>query len=178
VKRVTQLGAMGVSKLNADVYRAGKKLEPAEMTNLVCPSCNSILRDPVQVTACGDRFCRSCINHIMSHGEGPYRCPVDNEEFERIEVRQDRGCLKELQSLEIECTTRPTPCGWRGPLPSLEAHLAECPNTEVVCRLGCGEHVLKSQLSPHVSSHCPNRPTECQHCKTSVPTHSLQVSLV
>lgn len=76
--------------------------------------------------------------------EGPYRCPVDNEEFVRsqvcyigarflictsviyfflacsVQVRKDRGCLKELQGLEIECTTQPTPCNWKGPLTALE----------------------------------------------------------
>ena len=38
----------------------------------------------------------------------------------KSQVRADRGCLKELQSLEIECTTQPTPCNWRGPLTKLE----------------------------------------------------------
>ena len=76
------------------------------------------------------------------NSEGPYRCPVDNEEFVRsqvcfirarfqyallfvfltcsVQVRKDRGCLKELQGLEIECTTQPSPCNWKGPLTALE----------------------------------------------------------
>ena len=46
---------------------------------------------------------------------------------------------------------------------------------EVECPLGCGGCLLKSQLSSHVSSQCPNRPVECQYCKTSVPQSHLEV---
>jgi hypothetical protein len=137
------------------VYRNQTPLSPAELSSLTCADCSGILRDPVQVITCGDRFCRSCIDDLMSHGynrhfvkysgklnilqcltsfsEGPFRCPVDREEFRRTEVRHDKGCQKELQRLEIECTT---PCGWKGPLPSLEAHLGECSGVKVA--LGTG----------------------------------------
>ncbi|CAI8057723.1 TNF receptor-associated factor 5 [Geodia barretti] len=158
----------------AKVYSNGVQLKEAELMTLMCPACNGLLRDPVQVTACGDRFCQSCIDRLMRNNKAPYKCPVDGTEFKRHEVRKDRGCLKELQRLEIECTTKPTSCGWRGPLPNLEAHLAECPTVEVRCSLGCGKHVLKSQLSTHVSSQCPNRPTHCNHCNTSVPIQNLE----
>jgi hypothetical protein len=160
--------------MTARVYSNGVQLKEAELMTLMCPACNGLLRDPVQVTACGDRFCQSCIDRLMRKNKAPYKCPVDGTEFNANEVRKDRGCLKELQGLEIECTTKPTSCGWRGHLPNLEAHLAECPTVEVQCSLGCGKHVIKTQLSTHVSSQCPNRPTQCHHCKTSVPIQNLE----
>ena len=79
-------------------------LKPTDIDALQCPLCGDLLHDPIQVTACGHRFCRSCIEKCMSHryvltilpcdfiyvcifcSEGPYQCPVDNEEFVRAQV--------------------------------------------------------------------------------------------
>lgn len=89
------------------VYSKQTQLKAADLQALMCSSCRGILRDPVQVTSCGDRFCRSCIDKLMSnrylhehcvdlcdivlpiflvHSGGPYRCPVDNEEFVHSQV--------------------------------------------------------------------------------------------
>ena len=35
-------------------------------------------------------------------------------------MRKDRGVQKEIQSLEVDCPTRPDPCTWRGPLVEIE----------------------------------------------------------
>ena len=62
-----------LSKLDVKIYRNGKRVEMAELNNLMCPHCNGLLRDPVQVTACGDRFCSPCIDQIKSSG---YATPI------------------------------------------------------------------------------------------------------
>ena len=61
---------MSSSKFGMESYRVysnQKQLKLADLEALICRSCRGILRDPVQVTACGDRFCRSCIETLMSH---------------------------------------------------------------------------------------------------------------
>ena len=63
-----------------------------------------------------------------------------------------------------------------GAYSSLQVHLGECPNRQVDCTLGCGQSLPKHNLSLHISSQCSKRPTECQHCNTSVPLHDLEVS--
>lgn len=88
------------------VYSKQTLLKPTDLDALQCPLCEDILHDPIQVTACGHRFCRSCIEKCMRHryvhtichviiivyvhpffySEGPYQCPVDNEEFVRAQV--------------------------------------------------------------------------------------------
>ena len=49
------------------VYSNQTLLKPADLDALQCPSCGDLLQDPVQVTACGHRFCRSCIEECMRH---------------------------------------------------------------------------------------------------------------
>ena len=36
------------------------------------------------------------------------------------QIRNDRGCHKEICGLEVDCPTRPTPCDWRGKLVKIE----------------------------------------------------------
>ena len=36
------------------------------------------------------------------------------------QIRNDRGCHKEICGLEVDCPTRPTPCDWRGQLVKIE----------------------------------------------------------
>ena len=59
----------------------------------------------------------------------------------------------------------------------LQVHLGECPNRRVDCTLGCGQRLLKQDLSLHISSQCSKRPAECEHCHTSVPLHDLEVNI-
>ena len=40
-------------------------LSSTELSSLTCASCGLLLRDPQQVTTCGHRFCRVCIDQIM-----------------------------------------------------------------------------------------------------------------
>ena len=85
------------------VYSKHTLLKPSDLESLLCPFCGGLLRDPVQVIACGDRFCRCCMDKLMSHrysviigdestfyflrhSDGPYICPVDNDMFVRSEV--------------------------------------------------------------------------------------------
>lgn len=47
------------------VYREHSLLKPADLEALSCPLCCGILREPVQVIACGHRYCRQCAEKIM-----------------------------------------------------------------------------------------------------------------
>ena len=76
-----------LSQLDVRVYRKdGSELQASDLARLMCPSCNGLLKEPVQVTACGDRFCHSCVSQLMSNGKGPFTCPIDNTQFEAHEV--------------------------------------------------------------------------------------------
>lgn len=47
----------------------------ADVRAIVCPLCERPFRDPVQVTTCGHRFCRSCLfNNEIETAHGRYVC--------------------------------------------------------------------------------------------------------
>lgn len=42
------------------------------------------------------------------------------------QIRSDKGCHKEICSLEVDCPTRPSPCHWRGRLVEIEVLNVTC----------------------------------------------------
>ena len=49
----------------ASVYnKLGSPLKLSELQNLLCCICGYVLREAMQVTQCGHRFCKSCIEKI------------------------------------------------------------------------------------------------------------------
>ncbi|XP_041580795.1 TNF receptor-associated factor 4 isoform X3 [Vulpes lagopus] len=42
---------------------------------LLCPLCGKPMREPVQVSTCGHRFCDTCLQEFLS--EGVFKCPED-----------------------------------------------------------------------------------------------------
>ena len=51
----------------SSVYsKQGRVLKMADLQALLCSICELILMEPMQVTQCGHRFCRTCIETLMS----------------------------------------------------------------------------------------------------------------
>jgi len=50
------------------VYSQLGQLKKAQLQALQCSACQLILREPMQVIACGHRFCRCCIQTVMDQG--------------------------------------------------------------------------------------------------------------
>ncbi|CAF1344867.1 unnamed protein product [Rotaria sordida] len=51
----------------------------------ICPVCSLILREPVQLTECGDRLCQTCLN---AEQETTIKCRQCQAEISRIEYQQ------------------------------------------------------------------------------------------
>ncbi len=51
---------------------------PERYVQSECPVCLQIIREPHQVTCCGKKFCKACIEHIKVTKKP---CPTCNEEF-------------------------------------------------------------------------------------------------
>ena len=51
----------------ASVYnKLGSALKLSELQTLLCSICGYVLREAMQVTQCGHRFCKSCIDKLMT----------------------------------------------------------------------------------------------------------------
>ena len=62
----TKANTEGYDVSNTTVYSKNGPLKPGELDTLTCPACKKVLKEPVQVIACGHRFCRPCIDAFTS----------------------------------------------------------------------------------------------------------------
>lgn len=65
-KMATRASTQGYDISNTTVYSNTGPLKPNELDTLTCPICKKVLKDPMQVIACGHRFCRACVTAFTS----------------------------------------------------------------------------------------------------------------
>ncbi len=82
------------------------KPPPSEYVQSECPVCLQIIREPHQVTCCGKKFCKACIEHIRAIQKP---CPTCNEEFSSF---ADKGLKQSLYSLKVRCSHQKDGCEW------------------------------------------------------------------
>lgn len=70
----------------------------------ICPSCKSLLQDPVQLT-CGHSFCESCASDKLSSNP---RCPECTQEF------------------SVTCPFWKAGCKWKGKFQEYKQHIKIC----------------------------------------------------
>nr|AAY16989.1 TRAF4 variant 4 [Homo sapiens] len=54
---------------------------------LLCPLCGKPMREPVQVSTCGHRFCDTCLQEFLS--EGVFKCPEDQLPLDYAKIYPD-----------------------------------------------------------------------------------------
>ena len=127
-----------------------------------CTICLQIFREPNIISCCGNRFCRSCINHIR---ENKKNCPLCNTP--NFDLMHDKHLERSVNDLKVCCIHATSGCTWTGKLrqlnehlnvnPSSEKLLEGCGNTEVKC-IHCGHHLQRCQLIQHQVEECPDWP--------------------
>ena len=118
-----------------------------------CPICHLILRNPCQVTCCGNNFCQSCIQKVQANKTA---CPTCREEFDTF---FNKGLVRSLNQLHVYCSHSGKGCDWRGELGELDKHLNEnsselvgCKFTEIQCEFGyagCKVRKLRKDMAGH-----------------------------
>ena len=142
---------------------------PKRYVQSECPVCLQIIREPHQVTCCGKKFCKACIEHIKAIQKP---CPTCNEEdFSNF---PDKGLKQSLYSLKVCCSHQKDGCEWTGDLrqldehlntdPRLEKQLDGCKFFEIDCIYKCGKHQQRRYIQVHRIKDCPKRQFGCEHC--------------
>jgi len=96
---------------------------------LKCVVCHLVLRDPLQISSCGHRFCRPCFNRMKNNAyetTTDFVCPVDREVVVLSKVFEDRGIARTVGNLKTQCTNVNQGCEWMGDLRDLQKHRIEC----------------------------------------------------
>ena len=134
-----------------------------------CPICLGVLREPFQVTCCGNSFCRTCIKLIQTKEKA---CPTCNEA--NFSAFPNKGLQRSLYSFRVQCVHQKSGCEWTGELGELDGHLNVNPElgkqldgcgfVAVMCT-HCYKYFQRRHVHAHESESCPQRPFSCDYCK-------------
>ena len=145
--------------------------------NLVCGVCTLVLRVPMSGCPQGHTFCERCYRtHLI---ERP-TCPTCRHPVAPDGLVRNRPIENMVLTLRVACSHSDpsvylTPCGWKGTLGELDAHLgSSCPNEPVSCpHAGCVVRLPRRLLAAHARDECTRRPVPCQHCGLDVAKSEL-----
>lgn len=148
-------------------------------SKFLCNYCGNILRDPVQ-SYCGHRFCRACIQGLVSSGEQRVQCLQclqegnADEEYSFINQDQifpDMAVKREMSSIESKCVN--PGCTWKGNFKNYETHFKDCKHQALPC-VQCGNLITSSKLSDHMKNECPMRRVKCKNCNMDVINQDME----
>ncbi len=143
---------------------------PSEYIQSECPVCLQIIREPYQVTCCGKKFCKACIEYIKDTKKA---CPTcKKKEFLSY---PDKGHKQLLYSLKVRCSHQREGCEWMGELGQFDNHhkqLDGCQCVKIACINNCGNQMKRKDIENHQNHHCPNRPVSCEHCRVYKATYN------
>ncbi len=141
---------------------------PKRYVQSECPVCLQVIREPHQVTCCGKKFCKACIEHIKAIKKP---CPTCNEE--EFSNFPDKGLKQSLYGFKVRCSHQKDGCEWTGELGKLHEHLNAdprqekqlygCQFAEIDCIYNCG-NISSKGTQNHLIKDCPKRPFICEHC--------------
>ena len=131
--------------------------EPAKEIQTECGICLHVLCKPDMVSCCGEKFCHTCIEQVMSKNKP---CPHCNSS--QFTTMADKKLERELNGLKVYCTNKNKGCDWIGYLKDLDKHcnssksapcvwttsvkfLERCSYETVWCTK-CKEGILRSKL--------------------------------
>lgn len=133
-----------------------------------CPVCLHVLRQPHQVTCCGNSFCKACIERVKKENKP---CPTCNER--EFHVFHDKRLQHTLYDFHVVCTHKQLGCDWTGELRELESHLNSNPapakqldgcQYETVLCVYCNSSYKRKDIQVHQGSKCGKRPYSCEYC--------------
>ncbi len=136
---------------------------PAKLKEFECPLCLLVMREPNLTSCCGQHFCQSCINRILTDRKPCPLCKGSN-----FSIFLDKKQKRKVLELKVHCSMKECGCGWTGELGELASHTdsrnGNCQFVDVTCPNNCGESHQRRHLYSHLSNTCPKRPFTCEYC--------------
>ncbi|XP_041348964.1 TNF receptor-associated factor 4-like isoform X2 [Gigantopelta aegis] len=127
-----------------------------------CLLCRLPMRDPVQITSCGHRFCDVCLQEYLSAGN--FQCPEDDNTIDYAKIYPDSELQTEIMNSHIRCRHYKEGCRWVDKLQNLQAHMDICRYDAVPCPNRCSAKLSPLSLEDHLEYTCSKRKTKCEFC--------------
>lgn len=119
-------------------------------SDLICPICRLVAKDPYQVSCCGKIYCCSCFTELEQRSKWMFRCA--NCRDDDPQTFPDRKTKGQINSLRVACTKRDDGCTWRGALREMEGHMKTCEFADIACpfsSIGCQYKPLRKDVEQH-----------------------------
>jgi len=102
--------------------------------DLVCSLCHYPFKNPLQIEACGHKFCKECYEQTKDHAETnslELCCPLDRQKIDTMRVFVDKSDERKVLSLKVKCQNFGDDCSWTGELRAALDHEKKCCNSEL-----------------------------------------------
>ncbi|TMS07727.1 TNF receptor-associated factor 4 [Larimichthys crocea] len=137
-----------------------------------CPLCSKAMREPVQVSTCGHRFCDTCLQEFLS--EGVFKCPEDQLPLDYAKIYPDPELEQQILALPIRCIHSEEGCPLDRPDEAAAAawlnaqhvggHFSTCAFNVIPCPNRCSVKLTRRDLPDHLQHDCPKRKVKCEFC--------------
>ena len=132
-----------------------------------CPICLNVLRNPHEVSCCGNVFCYTCITKTQEEASC---CPsCRSKEYQSFHCKSLERSLKKLR---VQCENHKDGCEWTGELGQYDSHLnlnsqleqrmEGCEYAKIQCHNRCGMLIPRSQILLHEKEECSVNHTELE----------------
>ncbi|CAM1306547.1 TRAF4 (predicted) [Pycnogonum litorale] len=128
----------------------------------LCPICVLPMKEPVQITSCGHKFCDSCLQEYLS--EGVFNCPEDHLPLDYAKIYPDPNSQNTIMSAIIHCIHYDEGCQWMDSLRKLRGHLNVCKYDSLPCTNKCAAQIPRVLMDDHLTYTCPKRKVNCEYC--------------
>jgi len=92
------------------------------------------------------------------------RCPTCQQPVSKDKIVNDKSLQKEIQNLEVYCTTKDKGCDWDGTLRDFQGHIETCGFIPIDCPNQCGAKFERRFLNKHQNEDCAKRTVVCEFC--------------
>ena len=128
-----------------------------------CSLCKKVLKEPMLTECCGAHLCSPCASPNMVKNK-LIKCP--NCDQRCVICILNKAKHKAVLRLKVHCPIQNRGCEWIGEIKESSEHLnSECEFMDVICSNGCGESILRQELTEHLEKFCMKRQVICNFCK-------------
>uniref|UniRef100_I3K617 TNF receptor-associated factor n=2 Tax=Oreochromis TaxID=8139 RepID=I3K617_ORENI len=124
-----------------------------------CPLCSKAMREPVQVSTCGHRFCDTCLQEFLR-----YAVCLCAQGSTSLQIYPDPELEQQILALPIRCIHSEEGCRWTGQMKQLQGHFSTCAFNVIPCPNRCSVKLTRRDLPDHLQHDCPKRKVKCEFC--------------